>query len=337
VTVERSPRQTRWSGRGVHADELADELARLHHGLGSDGRAQALARTLNLIVAPCSDRSERVVDRALEELGAHTPSRTLVLRRHEAARLDAELWIECEVPEAAGLVGICHDRVLLAADDSRLAHASSLVAPLLVGDLPTVVWLPDGEASVPDPSLLGRADHLLTDSRSGGEGRLRRLSELAREVPVHDLAWGRLAFWRAATAAAFDPPERRSLLPRVDRLELCHGEDASSAALLLAGWIAARAGWRPAPIERENGRGRARITRPDGAVVTVELASDRSATGCGGIEGLTFGAGAAEVAIERCGATSRLRDVFAEALRPEASFARGYPEAVAAAAGMLGA
>jgi glucose-6-phosphate dehydrogenase assembly protein OpcA len=336
VSARRTPQHARWSGKDVHADDLADQLAHLHHGLAGEGRAQALARTLNLVVAPCSDRSERAVDEALDELGAHTPSRTMVLRRHGVDRLDAELLIECELPEAAGLVGVCHDRVLLVADDSRLAHASSLLAPLLVGDLPTVLWLPDAAASIPDPHLLERTDHVLADSRSGDEGWLERLSGLAGDVRVHDLAWGRLAFWRAATAAAFDPPGRRALLGRIDRVELRHGEDASAAGLLLAGWIVARAGWHPAALEHENGRRRVRVTRPDGGEATVELDPDRSASGCGGVEGLTFRAGADEVAIGRCGATSRLRDLFAEALRPEASFSRGYPEAIATAAGMLG-
>ena len=62
---------------------------------------------------------------------AATASRTLVLRRHGADRLDAELVIESELPEAAGRVGVSHDRVTLTADDSRLEHAGSLLAPLL--------------------------------------------------------------------------------------------------------------------------------------------------------------------------------------------------------------
>src|SRR2546430_643029 len=77
---------------------------------------------------------------ALAGLGAHSPSRTLVLRRHGADRLDAEAVIECELSDAAGRVGVCHDRVTLTADDARLEHAASLLAPLLLSDLPTVLW-----------------------------------------------------------------------------------------------------------------------------------------------------------------------------------------------------
>ena len=52
------------------------------------------------------------------------------------------------------------------------------------------------------------------DSGGGDVVALRRFADLARSCRVHDLAWGRLEFWRAATAAAFEPPERRVLLPR---------------------------------------------------------------------------------------------------------------------------
>ena len=164
--------------------------------------------------------------------------------------------IECELPDAAGRVGVCHDRVTLTADDSRLEHAASLLAPLLLSDLPTVLWLPEPDSPIPDPRLLDRAQQVLVDSTAGDGAALRRLGELTRSARVHDLAWGRLEFWRAATAAAFEPLERRALLPRVARLDVHYEGDALSAGLLLAGWVAARAGWRPEALERDDGRAR---------------------------------------------------------------------------------
>ena len=99
----------------------------------------------------------RAVEDALAGLGAHSPSRTLVLRRHGSDRLDAELVIESEVPDAAGRVGVSHDRVTLTADDSRLEHAASLLAPLLLSDLPTVLWLPGARFADPRPRACSTA------------------------------------------------------------------------------------------------------------------------------------------------------------------------------------
>jgi glucose-6-phosphate dehydrogenase assembly protein OpcA len=333
--VRAASERSRWRGEDVRLDEVVAELARLHRALQDAGRGQAMARTLNLVVAPSSSVAAKAVDDALAGLGAHSPSRTLVLRRHTSHRLDAELAIEDELPDAAGRVGVCHDRVTLTADDSRLEHAASLLAPLLLSDLPTVLWLPEPDSPIPDRRLLDRAEQVLVDSSAGDGTALRRLGELARSARVHDLAWGRLEFWRASTAAAFEPPERRVLLPRLARLDVHYEGDALSAGLLLAGWVAARAGWRPGTLDPEDGRAGAKAVRPDGGDVSVSLVRDPEARGCGGIEKLTFRTDTDEVTIGRGAATSRLRDLFAEALQPMPSFARGYPESLRAVAAML--
>ena len=329
------PERSRWRGEDVHLDQVVRELDCLHRELQDVGRGQALARTLNLIIAPASSRAAKAVDDALAGLGGHSPSRTLVLRRHGSDRLDAEVVLEGELPDAAGRVGVAHDRVTLTVDDSRLEHAASLLAPLLFSDLPTVLWLPDPGSPIPDPRLLARAQQVLIDSIADDGDTLRRLEELTRSARVHDLAWGRLEFWRAATAAAFEPLERRALLPRITSLDVRYEGDALSAGLLLAGWVAARAGWRPEALERDHGRARAKAVRPDGGPVSLSLERDPDARGCGGIEELTFRADSDEVKIRRGAATSRLRDVFAEALQPMPSFARGYADALEAAAAML--
>jgi glucose-6-phosphate dehydrogenase assembly protein OpcA len=329
------PERSRWRGEDVQLDEVVAELSRLHRAHQTDGRGHAMARTLNLIVAPASSVASKAVDDALAGLGAHSPSRTFTLCRHGSGRLDAELVVDCELPDAAGRVGVCHDRVTLTADDPRLEHAASLLAPLLLSDLPTVLWLPEPNSPIPDQRLLNRAQQILVDSSAANGAALRRLDALTRSARVHDLAWGRLEFWRAATAAAFEPPERRALLPRVGRLDVHYEGNALSAGLLLAGWVAARAGWRPGTLELDDGRGHAKAVRPDGGQVSLSLARDPEARGCGGIEKLTFRTDADEVRIGRGAATSHLRDLFAEALQPMPSFARGYPEALEAVLAML--
>jgi len=336
-TGREYPERVHWEGMGTSADDITAELDRLHRAAGGPGRVLALARTLNLIVVPCSDRTATKVDGKLDELGSHTPSRTLVLREHGKNRIDASVVMQCETPDGAGLVGLCHDRVLLRMDRARLEHSASLLAPLLVSDLPTVLWLPDPRSDVPDSRLLERSQYLLVDSGSHGHHDLRRLASLAPGIRVHDLAWGRLEYWRAAVAAAFEPAERRGLLPRITGLELRYEERGLQAALLLAGWIAARAGWRAADLERRNGTARALATRQDGEEVDITFTTAGCSGGCGGVDRVVFRARSEEVPVERSGATSSLRDLFAEALQPQPSFARGYRPAVAAAAEMLAA
>jgi hypothetical protein len=119
-------------------------------------------------------------------------------------------------------------------------------------------------------------------------------------------------------------------------LEVGYEGETLVPAALLAGWVAARAGWRTGKLERDDGRAAGIATRPDGGEVTVALERDPEARGCGGIEALTLRAESSEVRIKRGAATSRLRDLFGEALRPLASYGRGYAEALGAAATMMG-
>jgi glucose-6-phosphate dehydrogenase assembly protein OpcA len=322
-------------GKGVSAADVNAELDKLHRAAGGPDRVLALARTLNLIVVPCSDRREKGVEKALDQLGNHTPSRTLVLREHRENRVDANLVMECAAPNAAGIVGLCHDRVVLAMDAARLQHSASLLAPLLVTDLPTVLWLPEPHAAIPDEALLDRAQYLLVDSGRGDQAVLAKLAGLAARIRVHDLAWGRLEYWRAATAAAFDPPEQRRLLPAVSKVTLRHEPRGLEAGLLLLGWVVARAGWRPGPLERRGDAALVHAVRPDGAGVSIELTEGSDAAACGGVDALGFEADGREVEVTRGGATSSMRDLFEEALQPQPAFSLGYAPAVAAAAKML--
>ncbi len=92
---------------------------------------------------------------------------------------------------------------------------------------------------------------------------LRRASNLRRRSGVGDLSWERLAWWQELTAQFFDAPRFRRYLPNLSRLHIRyalpsaasrrHDEDADVApgtpapmaqALLYAGWIATRLGWR---------------------------------------------------------------------------------------------
>lgn len=329
------PERMRWVAKGVTADDVNAELDRIHRAAGGPGRVLALARKLNLIVVPSPDLREKEVERALDGLGNHTPSRTLVLREHKAARVDATLVMECQTPAGAGRVGLCHDRVVVSMDAGRLEHSASFLAPLLLSDLPTVLWLPEARSDIPDPRLLDRAQYVMVDSGSGGPEDAGRLAELAAQIRVHDLAWGRLAYWRAAIAAAFEPAEHRAVLRETTEVALRYEFQGLQAALLLAGWLAARASWHPGGLESQNGTARVAAARDDGGEVAISLAAAECQGGCGGVDRVVFRAGSDEVDVGRSGATSALRNLFAEAIQPEPSFARGYAPAVTAAAAML--
>lgn len=326
-----APERADWSGEGVRIAEVVARLGRLQGEHGRHDHRHASARTLNLVVVPGA-ATESDVGRRLAELGAHSPSRTILLGEHAADRVDAELTMECAAITHG--VGLCHDRVLLRADQRRLGHADALVGPLLMAGVPTVVWLPGSTTSPAEAALAPLADHVVLDSAAPGRGsvydRLARAARTANVVEVHDLAWLRLAWWRARIAAAFDSPHRRVLVARLDRLEIRHEPDALAAALLLAGWVAARASWR---IESLADHGDRHLGRAPG--VELALVAEPGVAGWGGIERVALCAGAQEVSLERAGASEAGRDVLAEAFNPLEAGVAGYEAALAAVLGPL--
>lgn len=296
----------RWRGRGVRADDVAGELTRLHAEHQGRERLHAAARTMNVVVGPCrGDLEDRVVEE-IARLGSHSPARSIVMRDHREDRLDAEIVIDCESRPEAGRVGICHDRIVLDADLARLAHADSLIAPLLVADLPTVLWLPDPGFGDPDPRLTERALQVVLDSGEVEDG-LEIAAGIAERKPVCDLAWIRLERWRAAVASTWDPPERRPLLAQLDAVEISYGSDAAADAALAAGWIMARTGIDP-------------------AIVSLTGAANGA-----GIDLIVFRTGSHELPVRPPGDPPTEAEQFVRALIPAPVARRGYPEALAAA------
>ncbi len=330
------PEASGWSEQGTSVDQVADELLRLHHEHVSAEHGHSAARTLNLTVVPCGGDIEKTVEWAVERLGGHNASRTIILREHDADRLDANAVIKCEMPaNRSGGVGLCHDVVTLTADAERLAHASSLIAPLIVSGLPSVLWTPDAARPLPDLELLERVDQVVLDTHGAGTDALRNAADLSDRTAVRDLSWGRLDYWRAATSAAFDTEERLALLEKVDSLEVRHLGGGVEPAYLYTGWVAARAGWKVAALAGSNGEFMG--TAKDGRrKVQLALRHDSGTAGCGGLGSATFGAGSEKIEVSRGAAADDAGDPFPVALRPIASYAKGYEPAVQAALELIG-
>jgi hypothetical protein len=96
------------------------------------------------------------------------------------------------------------------------------------------------------------ADRIVLDSRTW-PNPLPALTTLATLVRANgalpnfsDLQWVTLTQWRRLIAHAFDLPAARKALLGVSEIVIDYGGDApvSTAALLLAGWLMSRLGWK---------------------------------------------------------------------------------------------
>jgi glucose-6-phosphate dehydrogenase assembly protein OpcA len=333
ITLARE--RSEWRGADVSAGEVAERLTALNREHASHEHSHAATRTLNLLVAPAHDVAPDELMIQLAGLSERHPSRTIVMREHDAPQLDAHVAIDCTIGSGAGSAGHCHDMALLVADAQRLAHADSLVRPLRVAGLPTVLWLPGTGTSRAQDSLAALADAVVLDTAAASGPSLPAAFARAAALDlarVRDVAWLRLRRWRRHVAARFDDPQAQALLERVERLELRSCGPQQASALLLAGWIAARAGWTVERLTPAATGWSGVARRADRGRVELALGPPEEPT-LTGIHALALHAGDATIALRAPVAAPNPARAFAAALGMFDTATPGYAPALAALLG----
>ena len=243
------------------------------------------ARVLNLVAVVDADFRGEVENR-LQRVGRFHPSRLIMCAVHPDRRtLDAHAVIgtDDDAPRP-GVLSVGRERVEIEMGPRHLRSLATVVDPLLVSDLATMVWSPHGHHDAVE-ALRELAQVVLLDSQDDeATEALARAQDLAGNAYVVDLAWLRSTPWRERVAAAFDPPVLRNALGQIARVQVRHRSDSVASAILFCGWLGSRLGWR---AERMASRGdslvgRARARRGEVAIELRPLA-DMGAPGLGGV------------------------------------------------------
>ena len=294
-----------WSAQNTGPADVEAAIRALNRSQqGGDG-VFAPARVLNLIVIVDREWRGEIYNR-LDQVGRYHPSRT-ILCAVEPGRGTIDAWVSttAERDPGPGELALVRERVVLDVGPRHLANLETIVDPLVISDITTVVWAPHGHEEAVN-ALLGHAQVVLVDSINQPDPRsaVARARELADDAYVVDLAWLRSTPWRERVAATFDPPRWRSELARISGVTVRHHPDSGTAALLLVGWLSCRLGWEPGSLVAQNGSltGRARGRRaevrvaldpdpgqrvPGLAGLTIETASGMSISLDRGAGGLT--------------------------------------------------
>jgi glucose-6-phosphate dehydrogenase assembly protein OpcA len=316
----------------------------------SDGYVPA--RVLNLICIVDRQWSGEIANR-LRRVGRYHPSRTIVCAITPGRRtIDAVASIAAEATPLAGQRVLTHETVILDLGPHHLEHLETIVDPLVVTDLTTVVWAPHGHWQAVE-ALRGLSQCVLLDSVEDPDvaGALRRAQALLEQRYVVDLAWLRSTPWRERIATLFDPPRQRARLGEIAGLRIRNVAESGAAALLLCGWLTSRLGWPQGQLARD-GHGRAIGAMGDVEVmlesvkqdvpglggITIrfrdasELALDR---GPGGLVAISRDAPGAERRWKLLGASRGEGGILGEGIRQSLLRDPTYREALNAAAGML--
>jgi glucose-6-phosphate dehydrogenase assembly protein OpcA len=291
-----------WSATNTSVRAVESHLASLWTLAGDDGAMvtekglpHARASVLNLIVTVPDELSADRVVATMLGLGFRHPSRAIVLVANQdagGASLDASVSAHCHAFH--GSEQVCYEEVVLTVRGESAAHLNGIVAPLLIHDLPTLVWWP-GDPPFADPifdQLVEVGDRLIIDSSDFSDLLVgaRRLATLRRRSGIGDLTWKRLGWWHELTAQFFDAPRFRRYLPNLNRVVIKYALPAASGQIpapaaqdafpgvaspiaqpiLYASWIASRLDWKRYATVAPLDEGRMVLTL-EGRYAMVEL------------------------------------------------------------------
>ena len=260
---------SRWAAQGTTPGEIEAALREMLKERHAENESFSPARALNMVCVVDKAWSGEVANR-LRHVGRYHASRTIVLAvEPKRTQLDAVATIASDTHPKAGEFALLRETVIVDVGEKHLRALDTIVDPLVVTDLPTVLWSPHGHPEAVDV-LLDLAQVVLLDSVDDPDlnEALERARELLQKAYVVDLAWLRSTPWRERVAATFDPAHLRPDLRHISAVTVRHHPDSGAAALLLIGWLASRLGWQPSKLIPRNGSlaGQAHAKRQDVAL-----------------------------------------------------------------------
>jgi glucose-6-phosphate dehydrogenase assembly protein OpcA len=234
-----------WSEEGTSPEAIAAALRELLAQRHAENGGFVPARALNMIAFVDREYSGEIANR-LRGVGRYHASRLIVLSYQPGReRLDAQATVASEGDPRPGEFSLLRETVVVGIGDGHLDDLPSIVDPLVVTDLPTLLWSPHGHPEALDALLeLGQAVLLDSIDEPVWREALDRACALSHRVYVVDLAWLRSTPWRERIAAAMDPTPMRAELSAITAVSVRHHSDSTLAAILLIGWLASALGWR---------------------------------------------------------------------------------------------
>lgn len=267
--------------------------------------------TVNVIVAVETEQDASRAAETLSQLSDYSPSRLLILARSGRPEGDEIYAVRIQMEEREHTPGVAPVRletITILAPPGNDQSLASLSSPLLIPDLPDVLFVPYGPIAN-NPLVAGLCelvDILIVDSvwmlETGATLAMLAGHNTRQDVgEINDVAWARLQVWRQLIAQFFDQPVTLESLATIEEVHIVfspvsdEGRCGRSSGLLLAGWLATRLGWR-APGELVSFRGGWRSTLRVGESgksreIVLTLAEGGNVESCNCIEKIQIVAG----------------------------------------------
>jgi glucose-6-phosphate dehydrogenase assembly protein OpcA len=235
-----------WFGEDVCLADVDTALARLRAQAAAEAASMRTSVMTHIAWVPAE--WVEPARAALEGMAERHPSRTILLYPEPAApdnRIDARAEVErWEVPDTDR--GLVTEVVELTLRGARATAPASIVAPLLISDLPVFLrWRGEPPWDAPElEQLVGVADRLIVDSTEWDDvpEPYRRLTELFPRCAASDIAWARTSRWRSHLA---------TMWPAIADVRAVRVRGTAAQAWLLCGWLRSRLGRQEIALEHD--------------------------------------------------------------------------------------
>lgn len=258
---------------------------------GAAGETNGVLRACAMTMLVLADESEDPlgIGETLAQLMKEHPSRAIVIRLRNSPEqwLESRVFAQCWKPFGSRQ-HICCEQIEITSSDASLPDVAAVVLPLIVADLPVILWCRSGRVSglAGFRELEALAQKVIFDSATFPDPDQALGKMLGVSLPgtrVADLAWGRLTASRELIAQTVNSEDMLQRIGRVDEVHVhARGPRPNIPARYFAGWLANRlalAGSFPKLVwdleewpEPLSLRG-VTLTAPDGFSLSIEVKS----------------------------------------------------------------
>lgn len=220
--------------------EMWTELSRDPSGEG-DGALRACSMTLVTLAEESEDFSG--LGETIAALMPEHPARTILVRLKGAGErtLSERVFSQCWRPFGQKRQ-VCCEQVEINASDAALGDLPSVILPLAVPDLPTIVWCRSARVAAMREfdAIAAMAQRVIVDGRQlpTAQDALALIDKIASKgTRVADLAWTRLTRARAMLSQVFENRQHLAELPRTSKVTVTSVGTPPVSAWYFGAWV----------------------------------------------------------------------------------------------------
>jgi glucose-6-phosphate dehydrogenase assembly protein OpcA len=232
----------------IEPEKILKELAALWADSGKQGQAESgsgVLRACSMTLLVLAEAAEDTQDlgETIAALMPEHPARAVLVRLSGTGdrSLTEKVYSQCWMPFGQRRQ-ICCEQVEITVSDAALEDLRSVVLPLMVADLPLIVWCRSTRVlAMPEFREIAQMAQKVIFNSAGvaePEGFLQSAEgAIGRGMVFADLSWTILTRWREMLSQVFENQENAGEITKLTNIDVEWGGTRYIPALYLGAWI----------------------------------------------------------------------------------------------------